>query len=249
MLKNYLLVALRNLRKQKLFSLINIMGLAIGMAGFAIFALTAGIKLNADTFHKDADRIYSLVQVLPADGGGEEHTAYTPHPLMQAALFEFPEIEDGVRILPASRMPLWHEDLSFYENHILFVDPGFLTFFTFEMVLGSRETALDNPNSIVLSETAAEKYFGEQDPIGKLLTLGKDQELMVTGVVKDIPRTSSIRFGFLVSMKTAQSLHNIEDDWNENKCATFVKLRAEQKRAGIDEKFAALIQKYYPDSP
>ncbi len=249
MFKNYILVALRNLKKQKAYSLINILGMAIGMTAFAIFALTAGVKLNADKFHKNGKRIYSVIQVLSTENKAEEHTAFIPVPLLQAMQNEFPEIEDGLRIYPVNKMIVKRQQDIFYESNILFVDPNFLTFFTFEMIYGNPETALSKPHSVVLSKSAAFKYFGDDDPIGKVLTLEKDIDVTVTGVVRNVPRTSSIRFEFLVSLETARSLYDLKDDWKQNKLATFVLLRDGVKKGQVDEKFEAFIQKYIADTP
>jgi len=205
MFKNYLLVALRNLKKQKVFTLINISGLAIGMAGFAIFALTAGIKLNADHFHKDADRIFALIQVIPDDNGDEKHSGFLPAPLLPTIQEEIPEVEEGIRIFPGGKITIKQGNKIFYENHVLFVDKNFFTFFTFDMVSGQPETALSKPNSIVLSEKAAQKYFGSENPIGKILKLNQKVLVTVTGVTKNIKKTSSLKFE--LSENTPQRLY------------------------------------------
>jgi len=194
MFKNYFLIALRNLKKQKAFSLINIVGMAVGMAGFILFALLAGVKLNADKFHENADRIYSVVQVVLPENKEESHLAFTPGPVAEALRLEFPEIEDVVRVGPGGRMTLKRGDESFFESSILFVDPGFFSMFSFKLTAGSLETALAEPYSIVMSEAAAIKYFGDEDPIGKVLTLDKNVNVTVTGITRNISRTSSIRF-------------------------------------------------------
>lgn len=160
MFKSNLMVALRSLKKQKVFSFINIIGLAVGMAGFTFFAHMAGVKLNADRFHKNAGRIFSVVQVISSENQEDKHTAFVPAPMAEALLGEFPEIEKAVRVSPAGRMIVKRKNDSFYENAILFADPDFLTVFSFEMAAGYPETALVKPNSIVLSEAAAVKYFG-----------------------------------------------------------------------------------------
>ena len=249
MFKSYLLIALRNLKKQKVFSLINIVGMAVGMAGFTLFAHMAGVKLNADKFHKNADRIYGLVQILPQENKDEVHSAFIPSPLIPALRSEFPEIEDAARVLPAGRMAFKHEDNSFYENRILFVDPNFLSIFSFEMVLGNPKTALAEPYSIVLSEAAAIKYFGDENPIGKVLMFEKKSNVTVTGVAKNIPRTSSIRFEFLVSLETARSLSVGLDDWTALRYAGFLLLPEGIEKARIEEKLPAFIKKFYADSP
>ena len=190
MLKSYVLIALINLKKQKAYSLINIFGMAVGMAGFILFGLIAGVKLRADKFHENADRIYSLVQVFQTENKEDQHLAFTPGPMAEALRSEFPEIVDVARIYPAGRVKIKRRDDMFFEHSMLFVDPAFLSVFSFKMSSGNPETALQEPYSIVMSEAAAEKYFGDDDPIGKVLTLQKDVVLTVTGVTKNITRTS-----------------------------------------------------------
>ena len=228
-----------------MFSIINIVGLAVGMAGFAIFALTAGVKLNADKFHKNAENIYSIIQVQSTENKDEHHTAFTPAALMPALKSEFPEIEDAVRIIPAGKMTLRYKDDCFYENNILFVDSNFLTFFTFEMLIGNPTTALSNTNSIILSETAAKKYFGEQNPIGKILILGDSSQLTVTGITQNIHRTSSITFEFLISIESCESFYGTLNNWKKNNGSTFIRLRPDYNKKDLDDKLSAFINKYY----
>jgi len=252
MFKNYFLIALRNLKKQKAFSLINIVGMAVGMAGFILFALLAGVKLNADKFHENADRIYSVVQVVLSENKEERHLAFTPGPVAEALRMEFPEIEDVVRVGPGGRLTLKRGDESFFENNILFVDPGFLSMFSFKMAAGSPETALAEPYSMVMSEAAALKYFGEEDPIGKVLTLDKNVNVKVTGITRNISRTSSIRFDFLISMETSRALSGVLDDWTLNRIETFLLVPEGFDRARFEERLPTFLAKYfenYPESP
>jgi putative ABC transport system permease protein len=127
MLKNYFLVALRSLRRQKAFAVINVLGLAVGMAGFTLFALMGGSKLQADRFHDRADELYLLIQVRTDESRKEEHTTYVPGPLAGALQSEFPEIRDVTRILPAGRVVFARGEDSFYENSVLFADPLFFS--------------------------------------------------------------------------------------------------------------------------
>jgi len=252
MFKNYFLIALRNLKKQKAFSLINIVGMAVGMAGFILFALLAGVKLNADKFHENANRIYSVVQVVQSENKEERHLALTPGPVAEALRMEFPEIEDVVRVGPGGRMTLKRGDESFFENNILFVDPGFFSMFSFKMTAGSPETALAEPYSMVMSEAAALKYFGDEDPIGKVLTLDKNVNVTVTGITRNISRTSSIRFDFLISMETSRALSGVLDDWTLNRIATFLLVPEGFDQARFEERFPTFLAKYfenYPESP
>ncbi len=252
MFKSYFLIALRNLKKQKAFSLINIIGMAIGMAGFILFALMAGVKLKADRFHENADRIYSVVQVVQSENKEEQHLALTPGPVAEALRMEFPEIEDIVRIGPGGRMTLKRGDESFFENKILFVDPGFLSMFSFGMAAGDPETALSEPYSMVISEASALKYFGDEDPMGKVLTLDKGIEVTVRGVTRNISRTSSIRFDFLISMETSRVLSGVLDDWTLNRIGTFLLVPEEFDRTRFEERLPSFLAKYfenYPESP
>jgi len=129
MIKNYFKIAFRNLKKQKIYSIITISGLTLGLGVFILFALMATFVSNSDTFQEKADRIYSVVQVLPGGIEDDLHSAITPPPLLPALLSEFPEIEAATRFFPPGRMIVKHQDKVFYENRIKFVDPSFLSIF------------------------------------------------------------------------------------------------------------------------
>lgn len=249
MLKNYLTAALRNLRRQKAFAFINILGMAVGLAGFMIFAQMAGVKLNADKFHEKANRIFCVVQVIPSEGKNIVHTTFTPAPLLLALRNDFPEIRDAVRIMPAGRTPVKYEKDSFYENNIWFVDPSFLEVFSFKLIKGDRNSALKDPSSLVLTEAAAEKYFGEEDPLGKILILQNRQVFTVTGVLENIPRTSSLRFDFIVPMVSLPASSSVLEDWKVSRHTTFVLLEDGVDRKKMELKFGGFLKKYYPESP
>ncbi len=248
MIKSHILLALRNLKKQKIFSLLNIFGMAVGMAGFTLFALMAGVKLRADKFHKNAGRIYAVIQVFQAENKEEQHLAFTPGPMAEAMRSDFPEILDVARVYPAGRVTLKRGEDTFYENSMLFVDPAFLSVFSFKMAAGDPQTALREPYSMVISEAAAEKYFGDDDPIGKVLTLQKDVVLTVTGVTKNITRTSSIKFDFLVSLETVRTLSSILDNWSDHRLATFLLVPEKFDQAQFEERLPAFLTKHFDDS-
>jgi len=250
MFKSFLLVALRSLRKQKLFSVINLLGMAVGMAGFTLFALMAGSKLNADRFHTNADRIYCLVQVRSDENQEDRHTTFVPGPLAPALQGEFPEIEGMARVLPAGRVTLKHGDDAFYERGVLFADPEFLTIFSFGLKDGDPATALDSPDSLVLSEKAAAKYFGDEDPIGQVLTMvGVSRSLTVTGVARDVPRTSSLFFEFLVSMETARSMSEGFDDWDTSRHTAFLLAGQGFDAEAFEAKLPAFVDRNLAESP
>jgi len=248
MLSNYIKTAWRYLIKHKIYSAITISGLVLGLAVFILFALMLFSQSNFDSFHKKADRIYCVVQVLSRGVERDHHSAITPAPLKDVLLAEFPEIEKAARFFPPGRMVVRHGDKLFYENRIRFVDADFLSIFTFNLIKGQPETVLSNPYSIVLTETSALKYFGNEDPIGKSLTINNDFDIVVTGIIEDIPENSSIRFDFLVSMETAGAINMRMDDWSDNNQATFLLLSDGASPTNLDAKLSALIKRYYPDS-
>jgi putative ABC transport system permease protein len=249
MFLNYLIVAWRNLRKQRVFSLINILGMAVGMAGFILFAQMAGSKLHADRFHRNADRIYGLVRVSLSSEKKEQHSAFLPAPALAALEEEFPEIEGGTRALPAGQLVIRRGDAVFGESRVLFVDPAFLSVFSFEMAAGDPERALEDPRSIVLSKSAAAKYFGDDVPLGRVLTLGGKVDVTVTGVLKNLPRTSSLRFDFLVPIEAARGLVDGLDSWKAYPAAVFALLRKGADRVRLEEKLPAFLDKYFGRSP
>ncbi len=249
MFHNYIVQAWRHIRKQKLFSFVNILGMAVGMAGFILLAQISGTKLNADKFHDNAGRIYGFVQVVSPPDEREQHTAYAPLPVLAALENEFPEIENGTRILPGGRLILKRGDDAFYEDRILFVDPAFLSIFTFAMASGGHHEALRDPRSIVLTETMARKYFGKEDPLGKTLILGNAVDLTVTGVAEDLPRTSTLRFDFLVPIETARPFVEGFDDWRTDRASVFLLLGKQPHLSGLAGKFPSFAEKYFADSP
>lgn len=249
MIKSYILIALRNLKKQKAFSWINIFGMAVGMAAFILFALMAGAKLRADKFHQNAEQIYSVVQVFEAENKEEKHMAFTPGPMAEALRSDFPEIKDACRIYQAGQVTLKRGEDTFSERSMLFVDPSFLSIFSFKMTAGNPETALREPYSLVLSEAAAKKYFGDDNPIGRVLTFQKDVSLQVTGVTKNITRTSSITFDFLVSLETVRAFSGILDDRSAHQMATFLLLPHEFDQTSFEERLPGFLSKHFGNAP
>ena len=245
MLKNYLKTAWRNIRRNKLYSLINILGLAMGLAIFTLFAVIAGFDSEADKFHADGDRIFSLVQVYETANKGEEHSAYLPAPLLPALMDELPEIEAGARAFPAGRMIVKQDENIFYENNVLYADPDFLSVFSFALKTGNPQTVLAEPYSIVLSEKMANKYFGEINPIGKNLILDNKVNVTVTGIMENIDADySSLQYDFLLSLETAKNFVNWMEDWNAKKLSIFMLLRDERDASQLESQLPAFVEKH-----
>ena len=246
MIANYFKIAIRNILKHKGYSIINIAGLAIGLAIFSLTAALFTFQMSFNQFHRDADRIYSIVKVLPSGTADDRHSARTRAPLRNLLLNEFSEIEDATRWIPTDRVVVQQGRNKFYaeEGTFWLVDPNFLTFFSFEMLVGDAEAALSEPNSVVLTESAARKYFGNANVLGQKLTTGKGLELVVQGVTRDVPFNSSLKYDVLVALNT----FNFETNWNV-KGATFVRLANSAQPNQLEQKFPAFIKKYLSDSP
>ena len=203
MLKNYLKIALRNISRNKLYSGLNIVGLAIGLACCILILLYVHDELSYDRFHDNADNIYRVVPTFVT----QERTmnlATNAHVFGPMLKDEFPEVLEYVRFTPYGGSPrvIEYENLSFSEERVLMADETVFTVFSFDMIKGNPKEALVNPNTIVLTEKMAEKYFGSEDPMGKSLKIDHDALYTVTGVIKNITSASHLRPDFLTSLST-----------------------------------------------
>jgi putative ABC transport system permease protein len=171
MLYSYFKIMIRNLMRKKLYSIINILGLALGIASFLIILLYVTDELGYDRYHSKADRIYRIGMVYDFGGVGEE-SASLPFPFAFTFKEEYPDqVENTVRIFnfQNNRNLIEYGDKSFDERHFFFGDSTFFSIFDHKFIKGNPATALDEPNSVVLTESAAVKYFGDKDPIGEIL--------------------------------------------------------------------------------
>jgi len=194
MLKNYIKITWRNIRNNKIYSFINIMGLAVGMACCILILLWVQDELSFDKFHENYSDIYRTIPEL-------QGTKYSSNPLALAAVFkeQYPEVRQIARF--CSRYWLLKYGDKIYNQSGALVDDDFLKIFTFPLIQGTPGTVFASRDSIVLTERAAAKYFGTQDAIGQSLLINNDAELTVTGVLKDIPKNSHLQFDFLASMR------------------------------------------------
>jgi putative ABC transport system permease protein len=240
MFTNYIKTAYRNILRNRVYACINIVGLALGLAVFSLVASFTDFHSRFDDFHPDGDRIFCLVQVTPSGAGGQRHSARTPFPLQPLLMKDFGELESSTRWAPLDDFVAMVPGKKFYEPEGVAkaVDANFLGFFNFKVLTGDFRTALAQPNSIVLTESMAHKYFGNTDPIGKKLTLKlyTDLDLKVTAVTEDVPVNSSLRYNFLVSLSTFK--------WHRAwhiECATFVRLTEKADSGQLAEKLSGFI--------
>ncbi|MEX1055931.1 MAG: ABC transporter permease, partial [Rhodothermales bacterium] len=177
MLRNYLLVALRNLRKYKLYASINVVGLALGLAFCTLIFLYVRDEMTYDLFHERADRIHRVYRAsYNPDGSSEQNDPWLPMPLGPAMKADLPEVDEYVRLSQNRRFV--RSEGEAMEEELLFADPSFFRVFSFSLRSGDPEAALADPGSVVLTEAAARKYFGDQDPVGRLLAIRLDDAFL-----------------------------------------------------------------------
>ena len=244
MLKNYFKIAFRNLWKHKVFSLINIMGLTVGMSACLLISMYVNFELTYDAFHSRADRIYRLVTDVKTPSetihAGITSWAYAPN-IKQ----DFPEIEAYTRISGGSFL-VRKGELKFQEENTVFADSTLFKVFDFKLKQGNPASALKEPLSLVFTEKAARKYFGDTDPIGQTLLLsGEGLAAKVTGVMKDIPENSQIKGDMFVSMSTLTQRFNrgIDEEWGNFGATTYLLLRPGTDGKALEKKFPAFIQR------
>ncbi len=254
MLKNYLKTAWRNFQKNRGFSMINLFGLSVGMAAFMLIALYIIDELSYDRFLTDSDRIYQ-VNLSGNFGGQEINAGHTPPPVGETMQSEFPGIESYTRVFQPGDVTIscsenGQVDNVFTEPGLLAVDSNFLGIFQFELLYGQAGHALNEPHTIVLTETMARKYFGATDVVGRTLEFGnKKIPCKVSGVLRDIPAQSSLRFDFLVPMQTYEVVKYFNWSWVWVNVATYVKLSPALARnpAGIakmEAQFPEMVKRH-----
>lgn len=225
MITNYLKSSLRHLRKYKSYGIINILGLAIGLSSILFILLYLQYHLNFDQFHQNAKHVYRISVLVQQDGIPEEDSPIFTPPIGPEMMEEFPELENYTRISTPRPAIIGYEQKAFKVKDICYADSTFFDFFSFELLEGNAQNALDRPNSLVLTQSNAERLFGEQSAIGKVVSLDQQNQFIVTGVVADPPTNSHLQFGTLVSFVSLYQDSTLFLDWNGgNQYITYLKL-------------------------
>lgn len=243
MFKNYLKVALRNIKKQKGYALINISGLAIGLAACLLILLWVKDELNFDSYHGNADNIYRLV--IEGNVGSPMRVPVSMPPAGPAMVAEYREVLQYARLSRPQRSPVIVGDKSYFEEHVGDADHSIFEVFSFPFLKGNPDTALKTAYTAVITEEIAYKYFGDDDPIGKMIEFGGDKEYAVMGVVENVPANSHFTFNILRSMETRYTENRREmEEWLSASEYTYLLLEENADPNALEEKLPALVDKH-----
>ena len=245
MWKNYLITAVRNLKKHKGHSLINILGLAIGMAASLLIFLYVQRELSYDRFHAKADRIHRVLLLDKSMGVSNTYAGITFVAMAPEIPTDIPEVEEAVRIMGRGRQLIKVDEQRFYTERMAFADPSIFKIFDFRLKAGTAATALEEPYTAVITSRLAHTLYGDDDPMGRTFMYGEN-EIRITGLLADIPETSHIQFDVLVSLNfpdDAEGFGASLRDWGRIAAPTYVLLRKGADMAGLEEKLIAILRK------
>ncbi|TAI47656.1 ABC transporter permease [Flagellimonas allohymeniacidonis] len=242
MVINFFKIAWRNLLKSKSLFLINTLGLTLGIASTLLIALFVSDELGYDQFNEKADRIVRVV--IKGQMGGEIiKEAVSQAPVAPVLVDEFPEVEEGTRLRRMGYPLVVHNNDGHRENRFSYVDPNFFQIFSFPFIKGDPKTALTRPNTVVITEEQAHKFFGNANPIGKELELKEwEKSFTVTGVVQNIPQNSHLRFDMFASMLGWE--HASANSWLESHYHSYLVLNQAANRTALEQKLEPLLNKY-----
>jgi putative ABC transport system permease protein len=241
MLKNYIKTAFRSLRKNKGFTAINILGLALGLATCLLIVLYVVDELSYDRYNAKANRIYRVNEDLKLGDNNVLYAVCMP-PLAKTLKSEYPYVENAVRLKNAGTSHVKKGNVNMSENRIVFADPSLFDVFTLPMINGNPASALAEPNSVVITETTAKKYFNSTNVVGKTLLFNDNTLCKVTGVIKDIPKQSHFNFDFFISMSSWPDSRS--NEWLRSDYNTYVLLKDPSDAKKLAASFPELLKKF-----
>lgn len=246
MIKNLVLVALRNLKRDKWYSLLNILGLAIGISFSLLLIFYIIDELSYDRYNEKADRIYRVNAYVKEADKDTMRWAITPFPMAEALSKDYPEVEEAVRFFGAgggSDIMYKNGDQRLYENKVFFADSNVFKVFTHKFMEGSPQTALVAPNSMVLTQSVAEKFFGKNKSyVGKTLENVNGDVYKITAVIKDVPKNSHLLFNILISRSSLPA--DFANNWGGFGFYTYVLLKPNTSAAAFEKKLLPVYDKY-----
>lgn len=241
MFRNYFKTALRNIFRHKGYSVINMTGLAIGLACSLLILIYIQDELSYDAYNEKADRIYRVAGAIMF-GGRDFKLATVPAPMAKTLVNDYPEVENAVRFRDAGSRVVSYGENNFKERALIFSDPEFFELFAIPLLAGDPEIALKKPYTIILSKKTAQKYFGQENPVGKVLKLDNEDDYMVTGIFDNIPHNSHFHFDLIASMASLDESRS--PIWLNNNFNTYILLNKHAHPNSLEAKFPELIKKY-----
>lgn len=247
MLLNYIKIALRNLQKNKLFSVINISSMAISLASSFLITLFVLDEFKYDSHHPDGDRTFRVYDIRQGDDGVVNYLPIVPYPFATYMQKDFPEIESTLRVMDTYGEQLFDiEGKQIMQGNGLFVEPNAFDMLSLKLISGSEKTALEKTNSVALSETLAKKFFPDKNPLGETIKINEN-DYHVTAVYKDPPIHFHLKVDYLLSMSTLPFLESRLENWQWQQLFLYLKLKPGTDANALEAKFPAFVEKYaYP---
>jgi len=241
-----ILITWRRIKREKVFSFINITGLALGISCFILILLWIRDEFGYDRYHHQADSLFRVM--AHHEFSDPVISAATPAPLGPFLVNNYPEIDAYCRFLPSPRILFRYENRLFYEENGALADTSFLKMFGFKFVRGNPENALDNLQSIVITQSTAEKYFGSSDPLGKPIRIENILDVNVTGVIQNIPKNSHLQFDFLLPLTMVKLVGGALNIWEDNSIYTYIQINDKINYAEVESKISGIIKTKLADS-
>ncbi len=243
MLLNYLKISLRDIKKQKIYSLINILGLAIGIAGTLLILSYVFNELSYESMHKKADRIYRVAMEFGKGSGSMKLAGIMPA-LGPAVKNDIPEIENSVRLRVDRNAKIEAENQQFEETNFFFADPSIFNIFSFKLMQGDPSTVLNQPYNVVISQAEAEKYFKDENPIGKTIKYNGKYDLTVTGILQNVTENTQIKCDLICSYKTLEIIQPAKLPWNQfGQDYTYILLKKSSNVSSLPKKLDEILSK------
>ncbi len=241
MFKNLIKIAFRIMRKDFSYSLINILGLTIGITSSIFILLYILDELSYDNYHENGKNIYRVISHI-SEPDDEFTWVVAQVPFAPQVKEDYPEVLESIRFIPEGRTIFKHDDIEFYEEDFYYTDSAIFRVFTYNLVQGDPETALIEPNTIVLTEFLARKYFGNKNPMGQTLETAGDESYKITGIMKDVPRNSHFRFDALISRRTLPE--DFGNSWGNFGVYTYIFLQDGTDAIAFQEKIQEMYDKF-----
>jgi putative ABC transport system permease protein len=247
MSKHYLITAIRHMKRQKSFTVINLAGLAIGLTFFILIMIYVQFELSYDRYHENARFIYRVASELPAGHthGGKTAMTRTVSPLGPTMVEEFPEVKSATRFARNRNVLLTYDNQNFLEEEVIFAEPQIFRMFSLPLKRGHSETALSDPYSIILSEKMAEHMFGRENPIGKVIRYENSYDLKITGILQNMPQNSHFVMDLIIPFQTYAQIFELDlTKWQNHSTVTYIQLNEGVAPHAVEQKIPGLFRKY-----